>query len=420
MSTASQPGLNRLANRDFMRCRKNAVEDVQWTGADTLARYPWCNYSIVPVHTPLSDELDETGEPTAIRVFQIKTVPCMCRLLGASQGPSGDAQSGTEAGGRCCFPVRFLEIPDPQIDRWADRAREFAESLESSAWGEQVPGVFQVKGICRQRLSALARASRRCLVGWLEWPDRREPLPPEPDITEETAPSPEDVLNKLRNRSISHEERRAWVVEAEALSFKPPQIGELASLLRAFIEERRDSDEPRDIVAVGSAIRKYVATTCFDDMPSIARLLDAGHKAQVPLSLELEICKMVLRKLVANPCERQYHLPDLETRLADVVHSYVNDRLLPREKYGATALNAVLALALLNDQTIPSIAAQLWRLKAAWFRQLVARQARKTRDDLSRRFQNGDAAVSAGRLAMLAGALANRVDEGNAGTTSQR
>ncbi len=140
-------------------------------------------------------------------------------------------------------------------------------------------------------------------------------------------------------------------------------------------------------------------------MPSIAKLLDAGHKAQVPLSLELEICKMVFRKLVANPHEQKYELPDLESRLDDLVHSYVNDRLLPREKYGATALNAVLALALLNDERIPSIAEQLRTLKATWFRQLVARQARKTRDEMNRRSQNGKAALSVGCLEMLADAL---------------
>lgn len=222
---------------------------------------------------------------------------------------------------------------------------------------------------------------------------------------EEAGPSPTEVLTGLRNPALTDHERRALIIEAEPMGFDPQQTGELTSLLRAFIEGHRDSDDPQDIVAVGSAIRKYVATTRFDDMPGVATLLDAGHNAQVPLSLKLEICKMVFRKLVANPPGQKHELSDLESRLAEVVDAYANDRLLPREKYGATVLNAVLALVLLNGDRIPSITGRLRALKAAWFRQLVARQASRTRDDLNRRFQHGEAGLSVSRLETFAAAL---------------
>ena len=133
----------------------------------------------------------------------------------------------------------------------------------------------------------------------------------------------------------------------------------IESSLAHFIEEYRDSDDPQDIVAVGSALRKYVATMSPADLPSVAALLDAGHKAQVPLGLELEICKMVYRKLVANPPGDKHAFAELEWCLTDVVRVYANDRLLSREKYGATASNAALVFVLLNGDRIPSVAQQL-------------------------------------------------------------
>ena len=75
----------------------------------------------------------------------------------------------------------------------------------------------------------------------------------------------------------------------------------------------------------------------------------------------------------------------------DVVRVYANDRLLSREKYGATALNAVLALVLLNGDRIASVAQQLRALKAGWFRELAVRQARNTSRELIHRFPDGKA-----------------------------
>ena len=228
---------------------------------------------------------------------------------------------------------------------------------------------------------------------------------PEPMILApvgETELSPAELLQRLRNEMAGDRGRRRLVIEAEAMKFEAAQVAELNAVLRAFIEEYRDSDDPQDTVAVGSAIRKYVATMPLDDLPGVAALLDAGHKAQVPLGLELEICKMVLRKLVANPSRDKYDFPELEWSLSDVVRVYANDRLLSREKYGATALNAVLALALLNGDMIQAIGRQLRALKAGWFGELAARQARSISRELTDRFRDGQADVSARNLEKLA------------------
>jgi hypothetical protein len=105
---------------------------------------------------------------------------------------------------------------------------------------------------------------------------------PQPVIlvaVEENELSPGELLQRLQSATTGDPERRKLVIEAEAMKFEPAQVAELNALLRTFIEECRDSDDPQDIVAVGSAIRKYVATMPLDDLPGVAALLDAGHKA---------------------------------------------------------------------------------------------------------------------------------------------
>lgn len=441
MSTASQSRsrLTRLARRTDKRNRE-AITELFWAGiVDDAKRAEWYGHSLRwvqhhgsgtthflqyfvtddPKHVewrslasiPSSLSLVQglSADPTLMPVFRLPSDPCMCRLLGITGGSSGDAQSEEESGGGCYTFCPPFEAASEQSGRWTVpvviRFGGLAEQPEGNEWGKVVECVFA--RACWERLPFLASAG--------DWPPirleaaetrRLTSLPAdEPATAEETGPSPTEVLAGLRNPAIDGRERRTLVIEAEAISFEPGQTEELNSLLRAFIEEHRDSDDPQDIVAVGSAIRKYVATTPFDDMPSIAKLLDAGHKAQVPLGLELEICKMVFRKLAANPRAEKHQLPELESRLTDVLAAYANDRLLSREKYGATAMNAVLALVLLNGDKIPSITGQLRTLKATWFRQLVARQAIKTKDALSRRFHDGKAAISVTNLEKLAGAL---------------
>lgn len=243
--------------------------------------------------------------------------------------------------------------------------------------------------------------------------------PGELGSTKGAVPSPTMLLSRLRDLTISDDERRTLIIEAEAIRFEPEQSRDLGLVLRTFIDKYRDSGDPQDIVAVASAIRKYVATMQPGDLSHVAELLDAGHKASVPLDLELEICKMVLRKLVASPGDGIDQFPELESRLAEIVRTYANDRLLPREKYGATTLNAVLALVMLDDGRIPGVVDQLRPLKAAWFRQLVARQAGKTAAEI-RREVGGRAALSAGRLEALAAAFPQTNGGEDASTASQR
>ena len=61
------------------------------------------------------------------------------------------------------------------------------------------------------------------------------------------------------------DEHRNAVIEAEVIHFGPSEVQQLTPLLRRFIEQYRESNVPADLVAVGSAIRKFIAVASRDD-----------------------------------------------------------------------------------------------------------------------------------------------------------
>lgn len=79
------------------------------------------------------------------------------------------------------------------------------------------------------------------------------------EIREEAAP-PLHVLNRLQEPGLSESERQQLIIECEILDFTADQADSLTPLLRQFIDDRRESNERSDLVAVASAIRKFVAT----------------------------------------------------------------------------------------------------------------------------------------------------------------
>lgn len=202
---------------------------------------------------------------------------------------------------------------------------------------------------------------------------------------------PSELLAGLRRPDLSAAERKQLVIEAEALPFRGQERDELMGRLREFIRATRDSNRPDDLVAVGSAIRKLVANLDSGGLAVAAELLEAGHRACVPLEVELEVAKCVVRRLAAHPDEAAKGSPELEKCLADMAEAYVNDRLLGREKYGAVALNSLLALAVLRSGRLPEVVERLRHLRQRWFVELVIRRVRRTAEQVAMR--NGDVAA---------------------------
>jgi len=187
----------------------------------------------------------------------------------------------------------------------------------------------------------------------------------------------QQILTSLLDPHASPKKKCQWILDLEGTSFDKSQAGMLEPVLFEFIQSQRNSSDPLDAIAVGSAIRQYVAILDGTELGSIATLLEAEHRTPVSLEIELEIAKMVVRKLTAVPSSSANPFPELADRLMEICRTYLNARLLPRTNYGATALNAILGLTLLAASHLPELFEQLRNLRVVWFKQQIARRTNR-------------------------------------------
>jgi hypothetical protein len=188
-------------------------------------------------------------------------------------------------------------------------------------------------------------------------------------------PIPDFVLRTLESDSAGEAERANAIIHAEAMSFDADQIRRLGPILHQYIERYRDSNDPTTVIAVGCAVRTYIASMPMADFGSIATFLEADHRASPSLSAQIELTKMAVRKLTANPPQLADSQPALAKQLFDIVESYLNARCLAQDKIGAIALNAVLALGLLRSRHMADVLDRLHALSVAWFKGLLSREA---------------------------------------------
>jgi hypothetical protein len=196
-------------------------------------------------------------------------------------------------------------------------------------------------------------------------------------------PSPKEILESLKSPKTDHDEYTKAVIEAEVTDFGPSETQDLTPLLRRFIEQYRESNVPADLVAVGSAIRTFIAIASKDDAFDLAAsLLKAGSRLSLAIELEIEVSKMIVRKLTANPPAERCQYAELALRLEELVDDYARPRFLAREKHGAVALNAILGLVLTRSGRDPEVVERMRTLAVPWFQQLVGRRAAGLRSDL--------------------------------------
>ena len=104
----------------------------------------------------------------------------------------------------------------------------------------------------------------------------------------------------------------------------------------------------------------------------------------MPIDLELEMAKMVVRKLSVHPPQEPDSLPYLTDRLSELVKTYLNPRLLSRDKYPAVALTRRSDFSLRSSRRRNSSIGSA--LPVAWWRELFSRRASGLAAELRRRF----------------------------------
>ena len=115
--------------------------------------------------------------------------------------------------------------------------------------------------------------------------------------TGELVPSTEFIVKRLQDANLQFDEECELILNAEMLrSLDANQADELKSSLISFVRRQKNSADRRTRVVVASAVRKYIALIDQRELGSVDQLLDP-QGGTVPPDVELEVAKMVVRKL---------------------------------------------------------------------------------------------------------------------------
>jgi hypothetical protein len=170
----------------------------------------------------------------------------------------------------------------------------------------------------------------------------------------------------------------------ELARFDASQQQVLLPLLWEYILEHRNSNDSDELIAVGAAIRKYIAIMPMNRMGELAVLLESGNRSPLSIDLEIEVVKMIYRNFEVHPPVVADPHPELAQRLWEMVQAYINPRVLLREKHAAATSLAIEAIVSMRS----SLAEQAWQAAVAcpfhWFAELVSDDL----DDLIERWRS--------------------------------
>lgn len=162
------------------------------------------------------------------------------------------------------------------------------------------------------------------------------------------------------------------ICTVELTRFDPSERQALLPLLWQYILDHRNSNNRDELIAVGAAVRKYIAIMPIDRMGELAILLESGHKSPLSIELEIEVAKMIYRNFEAHPPAFADPQPELAQRLWEMVQAYINPRILLRDKHSAAtslAIEAIVSMwSPLAEQAMHAAVACPYH----WFAELVS------------------------------------------------
>ncbi len=198
---------------------------------------------------------------------------------------------------------------------------------------------------------------------------------------EETVPSGDaldvvfsasNILERLASPDTCSAERQQLVCEAEFCKFSQTEQETLLGILWQYILDHRNSEDSMELVAAGSAIRKFAALMPMDRMEDLAVLIEPGYNTPPAIEVELELAKMVYRNYEVYPPAEPDQQSQLTIQLWRLAQDYLNPRFLLREKHSAVASLAIEALIAMRS----SVAEAAWRAALEcpyqWFGEMVS------------------------------------------------
>ena len=123
---------------------------------------------------------------------------------------------------------------------------------------------------------------------------------------------------------------------------------------------------------MGAAIRKYIALVPLDRLGELTALLDPVQRAPLPLDLEIEVAKMIYRNFEVNPPSVLDPQPLLAERLWELAQTYLNPRILLREKHSAAASLSIEALVAMRSARAETAWIAAIQCPFTWFGEMVS------------------------------------------------
>ncbi len=183
----------------------------------------------------------------------------------------------------------------------------------------------------------------------------------------------DELLHQLTDAGINP--TCSLICLVELARFNSSQNQTLLPLLWQYILHHRNSNDQSELIAVGAAIRKYIAIMPMDRMDrmdELAVLLESGNKSPLPIDLEIEVAKMIYRNFEIFPPDATDLHPELAQRLLEMAQAYTNPRILLRDKHAAAASLAIEAIVAMRSPLAEKALQAAIACPYRWFTELVS------------------------------------------------
>lgn len=185
--------------------------------------------------------------------------------------------------------------------------------------------------------------------------------------------------------STEGEEKARFICKAELEDFSEEQFSVLLPLLWSYIISNRNCNNPTVLIAVGSAIRKYVASIPPEQIQSVAELLETGHRAACESEIEIELLKMLFRYFQNNPPQSADVYRALSTRVMEIAEAYTNPRILPQGKFATSALLAIASIVSMRSSKSQDLLKKGFSTPYRWFSTALTKELKELEVSWSRR-----------------------------------
>jgi hypothetical protein len=194
---------------------------------------------------------------------------------------------------------------------------------------------------------------------------------------------------------IPSAEVRDAVLDIQVTAIPEGLKSETISVLADFVRLHRSSNVRNVIIAVGAAIRKLMLNLPDDDFALATLIMKPSDNLEVPIEVELEVAKMVVHRFRHAPSTTKQNACELAGLLLDIAMTYSRPSLVNRDRYGAVALNSVLAIVLMMHEKTGLVIAHINTVSPRWFVDLVKNRLRRMAKEMAHEKRLGAENVTA-------------------------